>query len=314
MDIDRDLPFTDRPFTYQQALATGVSRRRLRTLLDAGLVRRLLAGVYVRHDAQDSQLLRARALALVVPKGYVVTDESAGWLAGAPMILRPGSHLAVPPLTIFGADGQNRLRNELTDSGRRRLIRRDIHVVHGIQVTTPLRTALDLGRLRQRDRAIAALDQLMAVGRFSHEDLQRETLRLRGFRGVRQLRALTPLVDPRSESPGESALRLRFHDAGLPRPECQLDIHDEDGVFLGRGDLAIEDIRFLAEYDGERWHGEGRAAHDAERRDALKRSGWTVRVLTKADVFGRTQDVTKILIGGVNDARARMWTWNFERA
>ena len=143
----RDLPFDrDRPFTYQEAVSAGVTRGRLRSLVEARLVRRLLAGVYVRQDARDGQLLRARALALVVPEEYVVTDESAGWLAGAPMILRPGAHLVVPPLTMFGADGERRLRNDLADSGRRTLQDRDIHVVHGVRATTPLRTALDLGR------------------------------------------------------------------------------------------------------------------------------------------------------------------------
>ena len=43
--------------------------------------------------------------------------------------------------------------------------------------------------------------------------------RFRGFRGVVQLRCLAPLGDGRAESPGESALRLHWYDAGLPTPE-----------------------------------------------------------------------------------------------
>ena len=48
------------------------------------------------------------------------------------------------------------------------------------------------------------------------------TARYKGYRGVIQLRTLVLVVDPRAQSPGESILRLRWLDTGLPRPECQV--------------------------------------------------------------------------------------------
>lgn len=292
------------PFTTSQAHQAGISRRQLAHLVRERLVRRILLGVYVAAQEPDSQLLRARALLLVVPAGYVVTDESAGWLAGASMILRPGAHTNPPELTIFGADGRARLRNELAESGRRTLATHDIHEVHGVLATTPLRTALDLGRLRHRDRALSAMDQLLRLGTFSRGQLVDGSTRFKGFRGVRQLRALAPLADGRSESPGESALRLRFLDAGLPAPVPQLEIFDRDG-FVARADLAIEKLKFIAEYDGERWHGEDRRDHDRNRRERLEDAGWTVRVLTAANVYGRKQDAIEILTDGVRESRRR---------
>lgn len=295
----------DTPFSSADARSAGLSRRRIALLVDEGLLRRMLAGVYVAAQAPDDQLLRARALTLVVPPRYVVTDESAGWLAGAPMILRPGAHLAAPPVTIFGADGEGRLRNGLADSGRRQLLPRDITEIFGVRATTPLRTAADLGRLRHRDQALSAIDQLLALNSFDLDELMAEVERFRGFRGVRQIRRLAPLGDRRSESPGESALRLRFHDASLPSPVPQLNVFDRDG-FVARVDLAIEELRFAAEYDGAEWHGPEQRDHDHRRREHLRRIGWTVRVLTRSNVYGRRQDAIEVLRAGVREARARM--------
>jgi hypothetical protein len=295
----------DAPFSYDQARRAGLSRRRLTLLVHEGLVRRLIPGVYVAAQAPDSQLLRARALKLVVPAKYVVTDESAGWLAGAPMILKPGSHLAAPPVSVFGADGEGRLRNGLTDSGRRTLLASDITEIHGVRLTTPLRTAADLGRLRYRDQALSAMDQLLRLGDFGLDDLLGSTTRFKGFRGVRQLRWLAPLADRRSESPGESALRLRFYQAGLPPPVPQVEIFD-GARFLARVDLAIEELRFVAEYDGEEWHGPEQLRHDQERRAQVVEAGWTVQVFTRVNVYGRNQDAARILSDGVREARARL--------
>ena len=98
--LGSDFPLDlDRPFTYAMARTAGISRRSIAELVEKGLLRRLLRGVYAAAQAPDTQLLRAQAIQLVAPEGCIVTDESAGWLAGAAMILRPGAHLETPPLT-----------------------------------------------------------------------------------------------------------------------------------------------------------------------------------------------------------------------
>ncbi len=64
----------------------------------------------------------------------------------------------------------------------------------------------------------------LSTGSFSlgvpHELMAAEIGRFKGYRGVRQLRVLVPLGDGRSESPGESVLRLHWYDAGLPSLTC----------------------------------------------------------------------------------------------
>ncbi|MFL6060871.1 MAG: type IV toxin-antitoxin system AbiEi family antitoxin domain-containing protein [Marmoricola sp.] len=295
----------DEPFTVAQAAAAGISRHALARLLGEGFVRRVLVGVYVAAQAPDTPRLRARAARLVVADRYVVTDESAGWIAGARMILGPGAHRSAPPLTVFAADRGYRLRNGMVASGSRDLGSGDVIEIEGVRLTTPLRTALDLGRLRHRDRAIAAIDQLLRLGLFEREHLLFEVGLARGLRGVRQLRWLAPIGDARSESPGESALRLRCHDAGL-RPTPQYEIRDPNGRLLGRGDLVVEDLRLLIEYDGAYWHEPERKAHDTSRRHAIEDAGWTVLVLRRGDVFGPRQRAVPLIAEAARTARRNL--------
>ena len=85
------------------------------------------------------------------------------------------------------------------------------------------------------------------------------------MRGVVQLRALAPLADPRSESPGESTLRLRWLDlTSLPPPTPQVPI-TVGGVEVYRIDLGVPELRYGCEYDGEAFHAEH------ERQDLLRR-------------------------------------------
>ena len=55
----------------------------------------------------------------------------------------------------------DRLRNGLCASGERSFRPSDLTTIGGLTLTTPLRTAWDLGRLAHRDSAIGALDALL---------------------------------------------------------------------------------------------------------------------------------------------------------
>ncbi len=284
------------PFTLGQAAAAGIARARLRTLVERGAVRRLLASVYVAARVPDSLTLRVRALSLVVPADAVVTDESAGWLHGAEMVLAPSRVGAVPPVTVFQTTPGSRLRNSLCASGERRLTPRDVTTIGSLRVTTPLRTACDLGRLRHADQSIAGLDQLLRLGAFLQLELIDELPRYKGFRGIIQLRHLAPLADGRAESPPESVLRMRWRVAGLPSPEPQHEVTGPRGQSWWL-DLATPEYRFAAEYDGEKFHSRDEdRAHDRRRRAWLEEhEGWAFTVVRRNNVYGQHQDCVELL-------------------
>ena len=312
--LDRlaQLPASD-PFTTAMAREVGLSRQSLHRLTAGGFLRRLLTSVYARSEVPDSISLRCRALALVVPADSFVCDRTAGWVHAGARALGPDEHLGVPPISCFRPSDHGRLRNKLTASGEREILTRDLMEIHGIVVTTPLRTALDLGRLqRTPDLRLHGLDTMLGLRQFSHERLLAEVPRFNRRRGVVLLRVLAPIADPGSESFGESALRLRWHHANLPRPRTQIPV-EVDGRVLFYLDMGLEELLFAAEYHGEAWHSsDEQVEHDDARHDFLVREGrWALEVFWKKHVFGSQQNAEERLRAGFLAARATLGTRTF---
>jgi len=303
LDASGPVP-VERPFTFREARDLGVDRRLLAGWLAEGLLIRPLEGVYHAAQLPDSLGLRVQCLKLVVPPDAVVTDRTAAWMLGAPMALAPGDHLRVPRVSMFRPPGY-RLRNPLASSGERRLASDDVMEIGGVRVTVPIRTACDLGRLLHRDQALSALDAMMRLGCFGLPELLDRTGRFKGYRRVLQLRALAPLADGRSQSPGESILRLRWLDCGnLPEPTPQLEVPGPFGSYFL--DLGVEGVRYAAEYDGVEWHGPEQREHDRARRAWVAQElGYEIDVFTSANIHGRQQDADLILRQGILRARRR---------
>ena len=124
-----------------------------------------------------------------------------------------------------------------------------------------------------------------------------------------------PARQPESRVPGESALRLHWYDAGLPRPEVQFWVYDDGGRGLYRLDLALPELRYAAEYDGEEFHtADDDRAHDEQRRDWLDvHRHWTVDVFKRHDVYGPTAAAPARRTQGVAEARRVLAVWNARR-
>lgn len=69
-------------------------------------------------------------------------------------------------------------------------------------------------------------------------------------------------------------MRLILVRAGLPEPELNPELRDEDGNFVARLDLAYPEYRVAVEYDG-RQHAElAQFRRDADRWPAVAAQGW----------------------------------------
>lgn len=290
------------PFTRAAAVADGLSDAQLARWVEEARLRKLLTGVYLDATIRVDLRVRARAIALIAPPEAVVVDRTAAWLHGMDLLHRSAVH-ETPPVELYLAK-ETRVRRPGVDSGRRQLLRRDVDELHGVRVTTPLRTSLDLARSMWRYDALGALDRYVAAGLVTIEALLVELPRFRGWRGVRQARMLLPLVDPLAESMPESALRLHWHDAMLPWPHAQHWVYDGD-FGLYRLDLADPKVRYSAEYDGEEFHSSDEAmVYDAERRRwCQEHHGWQFDVFTKASVYGLKPHPTDVLSAGWHRAR-----------
>ena len=286
---------TARPFTRTEARDHGMTDRRLAQAVKAGELRRPLRGVFVSARLPDTIDLRVACLALVMPEGCFVADHTAGWLFCGDAILPPNAHLEVPKPAIFRPSDAGRLRNPLCRSGERAVLPEDLCTVGGIVSTTMIRTAWDLGRLQQRDVALAGMDQLMRAGGFALDELCAGVKRFDGERGVVQLRVLAPRVDGGAESFGESALRNRWYDAGLVRPQTQIPIMVGDREVY-RLDVGDPDRRYAAEYRGVDFHTEEDAAADDDRQEWVEsQRGYIIDNFVRENVFGPRTNADVVL-------------------
>lgn len=304
--LDESFPLpTTEPFTLQRALEAGVRRRWLTDLTQAGLLRNPIKGVYLGSQVVDDTSSRLACLGLVTPADAVVVDRHAGWAQGANMLLLPNEHLNALPIAMFLPQGRGRLRNKLADSGERTFRAEDLIVVDGVRMTTPLRTALDLGRQRWPEPALTALDALHRLGRFTVEELVSEIERFKGMRWVTTLRDVAPHTDGRSQSGGETVVRWRWKHLPVPPPEPQVQVTSDGRVaFI---DVGNEGLRFGVEFQGVEWHtGKEREDKDEERFDWLRKDAdWIIEPVWTSDVYGQHARVEDVIFDGVRRARRR---------
>lgn len=283
-------PLPPRPLTCADLAALGVTKRMASRLVADGVLRRVLRGVYVRADVPDSLELRTCALALVVAPCHVVVDRTAAWLHGIDA-LTYGEHDVLPPVETCAFRGHHPTERMDARGRSRDLAPQDVMTLDGVRVTTPLRTALDLGcNLRRRD-AMAALNAFARHHGVAGSTLTSQLPRFRRRRGVVQLRELVPLVDPRVESERESWVLLEISDAGLPRPEPQFWV-EVDGGRRFRLDFAYPRKKVCVEYDGREAHERTteQRRNDRDRRAWLRANGWTVIVVRLGDFSGENLD------------------------
>jgi very-short-patch-repair endonuclease len=245
--------------------------------------------VYVRSDAIDTIELRASAVGLVAPPHAVICDRTAAWLWGVDMLQHWELHM-LPRLDTYVLRGHTRMRRPEAAGGERDLRSEDLVRIGGLQVTTPLRTSLDLACRLGRYEGLAVMDAFARSHSVTSTELAALLPRYRGRRGVVRARSLVPLVDSQAESTGESFTRLAIYDAGLPGPELQHWVMI-GGVPTYRLDLAYPRLRICVEYDGEQFHSSQEAReYDARRRAWLRGQGWVVIVVRKGDFRGPALD------------------------
>lgn len=244
--------------------------------LQSSAWRRLFPDVYACADLLVTHELRAAAVTQFLVPEAVASGRTAAVLWDVGLIgAADDVEVTLPTRSRAGAAPGVRVT-------RRALPPVDTTARRGVAVTTPLRTALDLGRIRPIDDAVVALDRFLSTGLVFLDDV-REAAHLTRGRDCRAIRCAVELADGLAESPQETRLRLLLHRAGLPRPIAQYRIRVQ-GRFLARADFAWPEHRLALEYDGA-WHGEpSQFRRDRQRLNRLTAAGWRVVFVTAADL------------------------------
>lgn len=118
------------------------------------------------------------------------------------------------------------------------------------------------------------------------------------------MRRLGELAEP-AESAMESRSRWTFIQAGLPRPEVQVDLCDANGRFVCRADMYYPKAGLVIEFDGR--NHQDRLVADTRRQNLIVNAGYRILRFTSADVLGRpdvvVNQVREALAAGRGDRR-----------
>lgn len=224
--------------------------------------------VYLGKDAAPGLESRIAAAWLWSGGRAVVAGAAAAFLLGAGWI--PDT---VPVELI--CDRPRAPRGVLTR--RCALADGESQTIGGRAVTTPERTAFDIGRRGAVHSAVARLDALARATGVHADDVLTVARRHPRSPGLRQLETALRLVDPGAQSPRESYLRLLLVDAGLPRPRTQIPVPGADGVPFAYLDMGWEEPMVAVEYDGDQHRTDRRQyVKDVRRLETLERLGWIV--------------------------------------
>lgn len=183
----------------------------------------------------------------------------------------------------------------------------ELQAIDGLLVTTPGRTAFDLGRRGGVGAAVARLDALAAATHFKVPDVEELMGKHRRARGLRRLEIVLDLVDEGAQSPKETWLRLLLIRAGFPRPQTQIPALSPDGLRQYYLDMGWEEINLAVEYDGDQHRVDPlQFAYDICRRDDLHELGWTDIRVTSTTRFDRCAPAGRARLGRLHSAvRAR---------
>ena len=273
-------------FIGSEALARGVlNRHQLRTRYRA-----VFPGIYLPRQVQPSLHQRIVAAWLWSHREGIVAGGSAAALYATKWIDDdiPVELIHANPRAPRGAVTR---RDVLLDG--------EFQMVAGLAMTTPERTAFDVGRRGNVGSAVKGLDALAAATGFKVSDVAELAKRHPGVRGIRRLETVLDLVDAGSQSPKESWLRLLLIRAGLPKPQTQIPVLSVDGLPIDFLDMGWEEWMVAAEYDGDqhradRWQ----YVKDIRRHEMLERMGWlVVRVVAEdhpADIIRRVRRAIEV--------------------
>ncbi len=252
-------------------------------------MRQLLTGVYapaaaltsLTGGARDGQarqagehLLRVAAALAVTGSQSVGSHDSAARVYGLGVIGRD------PPaaIEITRAPGDKGGR-----TGRRG-VRVHVaalppaHVVsyRGVPLTSVPRTVVDLARILPFAQGVAVADSALNAALTSQGELSAVIADCPHWPGIQRAREVSDFSDSRSESVLESLSRAAFHQFGLPPPDLQVWVGDDDEV-IGRVDFLWRRYQTIGEADGAvKYETPARARAQLDRDARLPAAGYEV--------------------------------------
>ena len=276
-------------FSIHQARSVGLTGDDLRT----SAWRRVAHGWYRWKGCPPREEHLLEALASTLPPGGAFSGLTAARLLGieAPAPKRP--EIVVPDVTRVANRAPATVRCIQLDPP-------DVVMRSGFPVTSPARTCFDLAGRLPLTEAVAAVDMALHDRHLSLPGFGGYVAAHHGVHGVVKARQVLPHLEPRSESPMESRLRMLLVLNGLDRPEAQASLCDAGGAFVARVDLYYPEARLALEYDGEQHRGQLTA--DNRRQNRLRDLGVSLLRYTAPDLRERPEQIVAQVFAALRES------------
>ena len=264
--------------TRGQALTAGMTDGEIRSRIERGRWHILASGTYLRtdihgDDERDNEYARAETLHVLESlaaarhfAGGVVAFGSAALGHGMQLASGVPRHreLVVPPGRWNGIRAGSRVRIANLDPA-------DVLPVAGTLMTTPARTWVDVARTSDLADALSAGDSVLRNTSVTLDELRAALERHPAKRGLRKVEQALPLLNPLRENPLESMSFAFFAATGLPLPECQVEIWDDES-FVGRVDFLWREYAVIGEADGRGKYHDPNVLYAEKRREGRLRA------------------------------------------
>jgi very-short-patch-repair endonuclease len=270
----------DRIVSYRVLRTHGLEERQIAAAVRGKVLRRLRRSVYISEEywlAQkpwDQDVLRIKAHHAASNGDLVYSHASAARLWGLHAWNAP-DHIHVI---------QRGRRGEKPGSGdvvrhTHSLPDRDVEsLAGGIRVTSRERTVLDCARTLPFELAVIIADSALQRGA-SLAKMHEMAGGAPKSRFITRVRRVLAAVDGRSESAGETRLRLKLRAWNFPQPVLQHEIRTAEGTY--RADFAWPELKLIFEFDGDSKYRDARPTDqvildERKRETRLMEEGWTI--------------------------------------
>jgi very-short-patch-repair endonuclease len=277
--------------THAQLMALGLSPRAIEERHERGWLIRRHTGVFAVGHVPRTRESRWLAAVLALGDGAVLSHVAAG------VLWRMLRGAAIIEVTVPTTAGRPRRDGIVVHRQRLPAMHKTTH--HGIPVTTPIRTLLDLAAVLSHNALAACFEQLQVRLQVPPAPVAAEVISRPRHRGNAKLRRiLEGAVDPAEV---RSVLELRFLRLcaayGIPRPQVNMRI----GAWTP--DFLWPERRLIVETDGYEFHRTAAARRrDAAKDEFFRGEGFTVVRLTWSDVAERPAETAANVLGATNVA------------
>ena len=249
---DADDPRNAPVYLRKTLLTMGYDDRTLARAVRDGVLVRVRRGAYsdrANHDLLDEagrHVLRARAVVQQAKTPVILSHAS-----GLPEYDAPTWGIDLSDVHVTRTDGRAGRFEAGVHQHCGQIQDGDVIDRHGVQVMQPTRIALEVTSIATAEAGLVVVNHFLNCRLTTKEELSERYALMERWPHTLRTGLVLHRADGRCESVGESRTLHLLLNAGLPEPELQYEVKDENGEVFARVDFAWPELGVFLEFDGK---------------------------------------------------------------